>query len=214
VEEGVCHVELVDRPVPGQCQSQNSPDGGRLDYRTEGLVVVDPRALGEAPEHITGLVPLQGPVGVQFQLEDPFPGDHVGARGRRHQVTGVVSLESLALRFHGAPPLWVGKLTTNSRGHRRKSRRRGRGENQVIRWSKDTGRASGDHRVDVSRISADDDGVIGRGLGARTSRGTASTTALVRLDGIGVARRQSGVGWCRRGRCRTGLCGRRWGRAR
>jgi hypothetical protein len=58
VEEGVCHVELVDRPVPGQCQSQNSPDGGRLDHRTEGLVVVDPRALGEAPEHITGLVAL------------------------------------------------------------------------------------------------------------------------------------------------------------
>jgi hypothetical protein len=38
----------------------------------------------------------------------------------------------------------------------------------------------------------DDDGVIGRDLGGRTSRGTASTTALVCLDGVGVARRQSG----------------------
>jgi hypothetical protein len=50
VEEGVLHVELVDRQVPGQSQSQNSPNGGRLDHRTEGLVVVDPEALGEAPE--------------------------------------------------------------------------------------------------------------------------------------------------------------------
>jgi hypothetical protein len=121
VEEGVRHVELVDRPFLGQCQSQNSPDGGRLDHRTEGLVEVDPRALGEAPEHIAGLVPLQGPVGVQLQLKDPFPGDHVGTRGSRHQVPGVVGLESLVLRFHGAPPLWVGKRTTDSRGYRRKS---------------------------------------------------------------------------------------------
>jgi hypothetical protein len=121
VEESVRHVELVNRPVLGQGQSQNSPDGGRLDHWTEGLVVVDPRALGEAPEHIMGLVPLQGSVSMQFHLEDPFPGDHVGARRRRRQVPGVVSLKGLVLRFHGAPPLWVGKCTTDSRGYRRKS---------------------------------------------------------------------------------------------
>jgi hypothetical protein len=151
VEEGVRHVELVDRPVPGQ--SQNSPDGGRLDHRTEGLVVVDPGALGEAPEHIAGFVPLQGPVAVQLQLEDPLLGDHVGVEGRGHQVPDVVSLESRVLRFHGTSPLGVGKRTTDSRGHRRKSRRRGRGENQAIRCLEDTCRAPGDHRVDVSRIS-------------------------------------------------------------
>jgi hypothetical protein len=121
VEEGVRDVELVDRPVPGHRQGQNSPDGGRLDHRTEGLVEVDPRALSEAPEHIAGLVPLQGPIGVQLQLEDPLPGDHIGTRGSRHQVPGVVGLEGLVLRFHGAPPLWVGKRTTNSRGYRWKS---------------------------------------------------------------------------------------------
>jgi hypothetical protein len=151
---------------------------------------------------------------VQLQLEDPFPGDHVGARGRRHQVPGVISLESRVLCFHGALPLWVGKRTTDSRGHQRKSRRRGREENQAIRWPKDTDRVPGDHRVDVSRIPVDDDGVIGRGRGARASRGTASTTTLIRLDGIGVARRRSGVGWCRRRRCRTRRCGRRWGHTR
>jgi hypothetical protein len=81
VEEGVHHIELVDQPVPRQSQSQNSPDGGRLDHQTEGLIVVNPGALGEAPEHIAGLVPLQGPVAVQLHLEDPLPGHHVGAGG-------------------------------------------------------------------------------------------------------------------------------------
>jgi hypothetical protein len=73
VEEGVHHVELVDRPVPGQSESQNSPDGGKLDHRTEGLVVVDPRTLGEAPEHIAGLVPLQDPSAFSFSLKIYFP---------------------------------------------------------------------------------------------------------------------------------------------
>jgi hypothetical protein len=110
MEEGVRHVELVDRPVLGTSQSQNSLDGGRLDHWTEGLVVVDPGALGEASEHIVGLVLVTT----------------LAAGGRGHQVPGVVSLESRVLRFHGTSPLWVEKCTTDSRGHRRKSRRRGR----------------------------------------------------------------------------------------
>jgi hypothetical protein len=36
--------------------------------------------------------------------------------------------------------------------------------------------------VDVSRILVDNDGVIGRGLGARANRCTVTTAALVRLD--------------------------------
>jgi hypothetical protein len=126
----------------------------------------------------------------------------------------VVSLESRVLRFHGTSPLWVSKRTTDSHGRRRKSRRRGRGLNQVIRCPEDTCRAPGDHRVDASRIPVDDDRVIGRGLGARASWGTKSTTALVRLDGVGVARRWGSVHWCGRHRSRTGLCGRRRGQAR
>jgi hypothetical protein len=119
MKEGVLHVELVDRPITGQSKSQDSPDGGRLDHRTEGLVIVDPETLGEASEHIAGLVPLKGPVGVQLQFEDPFLGDHVGAMGTRHQVPSVVSLESIALLFHGTPPLRGGKRTMDSRGNRR-----------------------------------------------------------------------------------------------
>jgi hypothetical protein len=126
MEEGILHVELVDRLVPGQSESQDSSDSGRLDHRTEGLVVVNPGALGKAPLHIAGLVSLQGPVGMQLQLDDPFPGDHVGAMGTRHQVLGVVSLESVIFFFHGTPPLRIGMHTMNCRGNRREDRRRGR----------------------------------------------------------------------------------------
>jgi hypothetical protein len=38
----------------------------------------------------------------------------------------------------------------------------------------------------------DDDGVICQGVGERASWCTATTTWLVRLDGVGVARRQAG----------------------
>jgi hypothetical protein len=118
VEEGVLHVELVNRPVPGQSESQDSPDGGRFDHQTESLIVVNSGALGKAPKYIAGLIPLQGLVGMQLQLEDPFPGDHVGAMRTRHQVPGVVGLESVVLLFHGTSPLRIGKRTTNSRGNR------------------------------------------------------------------------------------------------
>jgi hypothetical protein len=126
----------------------------------------------------------------------------------------VVSLESLIILFHGTPPLRVGKHTTNSRGHRRKGRRRGCGENQAIRCPEDTCCAPCDQRVDVSRIPVDDDGVICRGLTTRANRCTASIAALVRLDGVGVTRRRGRTCRCERCRSRTGLCGRRRGRAR
>jgi hypothetical protein len=41
VEKSILHVELVDWAVLGQSESQDSPDGGSLDHRTEGLVVVN-----------------------------------------------------------------------------------------------------------------------------------------------------------------------------
>jgi hypothetical protein len=56
MEEGVLDDELVHGRTPGDSQSQHSPDGGRLDDRAEGLVVVHPRALSEAPEDPTSLV--------------------------------------------------------------------------------------------------------------------------------------------------------------
>jgi hypothetical protein len=59
VEEGVLDVELVHGPTPRDSQSQHSPDGGRLDDGAEGLIVVHPGALSEAPEDPMSLVPVK-----------------------------------------------------------------------------------------------------------------------------------------------------------
>jgi hypothetical protein len=72
--------------------------------------------------------------------------------------------------------------------------RGGREENQANTGPEDTRHAPGDHRVNVSRIPVDDDGVIGRGLDARVNRCTATTEALVRLDGVGVGAVRGGAG--------------------
>ena len=57
VEKCVLHVELVDRP---KARSSDAEDGlyrRWFNNRTEGLVVVDAVALGEASDHLARLVP-------------------------------------------------------------------------------------------------------------------------------------------------------------
>jgi hypothetical protein len=40
--EGVLDVKLIHRPILGDSQSQQSPDGGRIDDGVEGLIIVHP----------------------------------------------------------------------------------------------------------------------------------------------------------------------------
>jgi hypothetical protein len=41
MEEGVLDVELMNGPIPGVSQSEDSTNGGRLDDRTECLVIIN-----------------------------------------------------------------------------------------------------------------------------------------------------------------------------
>jgi hypothetical protein len=72
VGEGVPHVKLVHGQTPRDSQSQHSPDGGRLDDKTEGLVVVHPGALSEPPEDPTNHVPVKRAIRLELVLEDPL----------------------------------------------------------------------------------------------------------------------------------------------
>jgi hypothetical protein len=78
VEEGVVDAELVHGPTPGDSQSQHSPDGGSLDDGAEGLVVVHPRALSEAPKDPTSLVPIKRAIHLELVLEDSLADDDIG----------------------------------------------------------------------------------------------------------------------------------------
>jgi hypothetical protein len=94
-------------------------DGGRLDYRAEGLIVVDAGPLGEAVKNPASLVPFQGAVGVELVLEDPFAGDDVGANRTRDKLPSIVGDQSIIIFFHGTAPGWVSEGGADRGGHRR-----------------------------------------------------------------------------------------------
>jgi hypothetical protein len=119
VEEGVLDVELVHGPTPGDSQSQQSPDGGRLDDGAEGLVVVHPRALSEAPKDPTGLVSIKR--AIRLKLEDPLAGDDIGPRRLRNQVPRAARQQGLVL-LHSATPVGVRERATDRGLDRRQCR--------------------------------------------------------------------------------------------
>ena len=57
VKKHVLHVQLVDRLGARSGDAEDDPYRRWFDKRTEGLVVVDAVALGEASDHPAHLVP-------------------------------------------------------------------------------------------------------------------------------------------------------------
>jgi hypothetical protein len=56
--------------------------------------------LGEAAKDLTSLVLLQGAIGVELVLEDPFAGDNVGSNRMRGKISSVVGDQ----KHHILPP--------------------------------------------------------------------------------------------------------------
>jgi hypothetical protein len=121
VEEGVLDVELVNGSIPGDRQSQHSPDGGRLDNGAEGLIVVHPGPLSELPEDPTSLVPVKRVVRLELVLEDPLASDDIGPRRLRNQVQRAVRQQGLVL-LHSATPVGVRERATDRGQDRRQCR--------------------------------------------------------------------------------------------
>jgi hypothetical protein len=49
-EEGILDIELIDRPVPRECEGEDDSNDDKLDNGAEGLIVVHSEALGETPK--------------------------------------------------------------------------------------------------------------------------------------------------------------------
>jgi hypothetical protein len=99
-------------------------DHGRLDPRTEGLIVVDVGSLCEATKDPLSLVPFQRAIRFKLVLEDTFADDDVGANGARDKIPGVVGDQDNKFFFYGAAPVWNYEGGTDGGGHRRQGRRR------------------------------------------------------------------------------------------
>jgi hypothetical protein len=90
MKEGVLDVELVDRPVPGEGEGEDSVDGGELDDEAESLIVVHAGSLGETPKNLASLVAVEGAIRSQFVVKKPLASDHIGTGRTWHQVPSVV----------------------------------------------------------------------------------------------------------------------------
>jgi len=109
VEKGVLHIELVNRPVQGMSQGNDSMNSGRLDNRAESLVIVDAGLLGEPTEYPTSFVSVQRTISMKLVLENPFPGDHIRLGRTRDKIPSVVVQEGSMVFFHGLTPVRVSK---------------------------------------------------------------------------------------------------------
>jgi len=109
VQEGVLHVQLMNRPAARECQREHGTNCGRLDNWTEGLVEVHAWALGEAAEDPARLVPFQSSICMELVLEDPLAGDDVGERRARNKIPSLVRQQSVVLSFHSSPPIGIGE---------------------------------------------------------------------------------------------------------
>ena len=111
MQESILHIQLMNRPVLGKCQRENSTDGGRLDHWTEGLCKIHTRTLSEAPKYLACFVALQSPVSIELMLENPLARDDVGSRGAKHKVPGVVLQQGIIFFHHSSSLIGIGKST-------------------------------------------------------------------------------------------------------
>jgi hypothetical protein len=112
----------VDRLGTGDSQGKHRADGGRLDHWAEGLIIVNAELLGEAAKDPTNLVPLQGAIGVELVVEDPFTSDDIRANRTRDKIPNVVCDQSIILFFHGTASGRVGEGSVDRGGHQREWR--------------------------------------------------------------------------------------------
>jgi hypothetical protein len=108
-EEGILHVQLVDRPVMRDCNAEDDADRGLLDHQTEGLIVVDVVLLGEATNHPARLVAGKRAIDLELMAEDLLARHDVGARRTWDEAPGVIVAEGLVLVNYRSAPIGVGE---------------------------------------------------------------------------------------------------------
>jgi hypothetical protein len=128
VEEGILHIELLNRPVVGGSNGEQRADGGRFDNRAESLIVVHTRAACEIPEDPTSLVAVESPVRESLVREYPFTGDDVEATRTGNKFPGPIAQQGPVLFLHSRTSIWIGKRDANRGWDWRRRRRGGRGD--------------------------------------------------------------------------------------
>jgi hypothetical protein len=134
MEEGILHIELLNRPIMGDSSGEHRAHGGQFHNRAESLIVVDSGALSETPKDPASLVAIEGPVSAKLVREDPFAGDDVGALRSWNKVPCPITHQGLVLILHSHAPIGIGEGSADGERDRGRCRGRSRGyEDESIR---------------------------------------------------------------------------------
>jgi hypothetical protein len=136
MEEGILHIELLNRLVMGDSSGEHRAHDGWFHNRAESLIVIDSGALSETPKDPTSLVPIEGPVSTEHVREDPFASDDVGALRSCNKVPGPITHQGPVLILHSRASIGIGEGSADGGQDRGWCRRRScGGEDESIRPS-------------------------------------------------------------------------------
>jgi hypothetical protein len=105
MQKCILNIKLAKGPATSDSKGQQQPNSGRLNNRTEGILVVKTVPLFETLSNESGLVPLNRAICMPFDLEDPFGINDVETGARRDQLPSTIVTESLNLKVHGSTPV-------------------------------------------------------------------------------------------------------------
>jgi hypothetical protein len=130
MEEGILHIELLNRPVMEDSSGEHRAHGGRFLNWAESLVVVDSGALSETLKDPASLVAIEGPISTELVCEDSFVSDDVGTLRPWNKVPCPITHQGLVLIFNSRTPIGIDEGSAD--GGRDQGRDRG-GEDESIR---------------------------------------------------------------------------------
>jgi hypothetical protein len=113
VDEGIFHIELLNRPGTGDSNSEHHANSGRFYSWAEGLIVVDSGALSETPKDPMGLVVIKGPINTELVREDPLVGDNVGALRSMNQLSGPIADQGSIFVLYSRTLMGISKRSTS-----------------------------------------------------------------------------------------------------
>jgi hypothetical protein len=105
VEEGILHIELLNRLVVGGNNGEHRVNGGQFDNRAESLIVVHTGALCKTLKYLASLVAVKSPIKERLVCEYPFVGDDVGATRLRNKFLDPIAHQGSILFLHSRTPI-------------------------------------------------------------------------------------------------------------
>ena len=104
IEVGTIEVESVNIPVIAGGNGENESKTGETCNWGEGVEVVNAKLLCEASSDEAGLVLFYGPIGLPFDVKNPFAADDVLVGGSGNVNPGSHTFEAVDFTVHGLLP--------------------------------------------------------------------------------------------------------------